>query len=106
MKYTKQIVFFIFLNIIIVFLSIFTGNLTRKFEVANLHILKNIEKQKEQFVINQIEYSIYNNPNYLKKLHNIYFSIEENYPEKKIVSLSNISNFEKENHLLVNIKSK
>ena len=87
-------------------MSIFTGNLTRKFEVANHLILKNIEKQKEQFVINQIEFSIYNNPDYLKKLHNIYFFSEENYPETKIVSLSKISNFEKENHLLVNINSK
>ena len=41
---------------------------------------------------------------YLKRLHNIYFSIDENYPEKNIISLSNISDITKERIFLVNIK--
>ena len=96
----------LFLNLIIVFLTISTGNLTRKIELTNDEIKKNIGKQKEQLTINQIEFSFYNNPNYLKKLHNIYFSFDENFSENKIFSLSNITNFNNQSVLLVNIQSK
>tara|TARA_B100001142_G_C13710682_1_gene413643 strand:+ start:39 stop:359 length:321 start_codon:yes stop_codon:yes gene_type:complete len=106
MKYTKQIVFFLFINLIIVLLSIFLGNFTRKIELANSQIKKNIEYEKEQLAVNRIEYSFYNNPKYLKKLHSIYFSLEEYYTEKKIVSLSSISNTNNESFLLINLKSK
>ena len=106
MKYKKHIVFFLFINLIIVFLSIFIGNLTRKIEVRNTIIEKDIQKYREQLKINKIEYSFHNNPDYLKKLHDIYFSLEEENIEKKIVSLSNISKFEDDNVVLINLKSK
>tara|TARA_B100000579_G_scaffold431715_1_gene447250 strand:+ start:50 stop:370 length:321 start_codon:yes stop_codon:yes gene_type:complete len=106
MKYSKYIVFFLFINLIIVFLSIFIGNLTRKIEVRNTIIEKDIQKYREQLKINKIEYSFHNNPDYLKKLHDIYFSLEEENIEKKIVSLSNISKFEDDNVVLINLKSK
>ena len=96
----------LFLNLIIVFLSIFTGNFTRNLELTNDEIKKHIGKQKEQLTINQIEFSFYNNPNYLKKLHNIYFSFDKNFSEKKIFSLSNITNISNQSVLLVNIQSK
>ena len=104
MKYTKQIVFLFIINLIIVFLSIFTGNLTRKLELTNNQIKFNIEKEKEQLQINKIEFSFYNNLDYLKKLHNIYFSFEQDHPEKKIVSLSQVSDSNKDKFVLVNIK--
>ena len=104
MKYTKQIVFLLIINLIVVFLSIFTGNLTRKLELSNNQVKINIEKGKEQLQINKIEFSFYNNLDYLKKLHNIYFSFEEDHPEKKILSLSNISDSKKERFVLVNVK--
>jgi hypothetical protein len=40
----------------------------------------------------------------MRKLHNIYFSVDEQYPEKNILSLSNISDITKERVYLVNIK--
>ena len=104
MKYSKHIVFLLLINLIVVFLSIFSGNLTRKLEVTNHQIKLNIEKEVEQLQINNIEFSFYNNSDYLKKLHNIYFSIDEAYPEKNILSLSNISDITKERVYLVNIK--
>ena len=104
MKYTKQIVFLLFINLIIVFLSIFSGNLTRKLELTNNQIKQNIVKEKEQLLINKIEFSFYNNSDYLRRLHNIYFSVEEKYPEKNILSLSNISDITNERVFLVNIK--
>ena len=90
----------------IVFLAIFLGNLTRKLEISNNLIEKNIQNEKEQLKVNIIEYSFYNNPNYLKKLYDIYFSYEEEGLENKIVYLSNISNLKKNKIILINLKSK
>ena len=105
MKYKKHIVFFLFINLIIVFLSIFIGNLTRKLELTNRIIEQDIQKYKDQLKINKIEYSFHNNPDYLKKLHAIYFSFEEERIEKKIVSLSKISNIKDDSIILINLKS-
>ena len=106
MRYAKHIVFLLLINLVIVFLAIFLGNLTRKLEINNNLIEINIKKEKEQLKINKIEYSFHNHPDYLKKLHDIYFSLEEENIEKKIVSLSNISKFEDDNVVLINLKSK
>lgn len=106
MKYTKHIGFFLLINLVIVLLSIFFGNLTRKLEISNNLIEQNIQIQKEQLKVNKIEYSFYNNPNYLKKLHKIYFAYEEEGLENKILHLSNISNLNKNKIILVNLKSK
>ena len=106
MKYTKHIGFFLLINLVIVLLSIFFGNLTRKLEISNNLIEQNIQIQKEQLKVNKIEYSFYNNPNYLKKLHKIYFAYDEEDLENKILHLSNISNLNKNKIILVNLKSK
>jgi len=104
MKYSKQIVFLLLINLVVVFLSIFSGNLTRKLEVTNHQIKLNIEQELEQLQVNKIEFSFHNNSNYLRRLHNIYFSVDEVYPEKNILSFSNISDITKERVFLVNIK--
>jgi len=104
MKYSKQIVFLLLINLIVIFLSIFNGNLTRKLEITNNQIKLNIQKEIEQLQVNKIEFSFYNNSDYLKKLHSIYFSVDENYPEKNILSLSNISAITKERVFLVKMK--
>ena len=104
MRYSKQIIFLLLINLIVVFLSIFSGNLTRKLEIANNQLKLNIDKEIEQLQVNKIEFSFYNNTDYLRRLHNIYFSIDENYPEKNILSLSNISHIKKEKVFLVNIE--
>ena len=106
MRYAKHIVFLLLINLVIVFLAIFLGNLTRKLEINNNLIEQNIQKQKEELKVNKIEYSFYNNPNYLKKLHDIYFSYEEEDLQNKIVDLSNISNLKNNKIILVNLKSK
>ena len=106
MKYSKQIVFFLFINLVIVFISIFIANITRKLEITNNQFQTNIKKLEEQLSINKIEFTYYNNPNYLKKLYSVYFSYEEEHLEKKIVLLSNISNITNESAILINLKSK
>ena len=105
MKYSKQIVFFIFINLVIVFLSIFIANITRKLELVNNRINIDIKKQEEQLSINKIEFTYYNNSDYLKKLHSLYFYYEEKNLEKKIVLLSDISNINNESVILINLKS-
>ena len=105
MKYAKHIVFFLFINLIIVFLTIFLGNLTRKLEISNNKNLENIKKLEEQLKVNKIEYSFYNNADYLKKLHRIYFSHEEISLEKKIVDIKNISNIQAKDLILINLIS-
>ena len=104
MRYSKQIIFLLFINLILVFLSIFSGNLTRKLEITNHHIKFNIEKELEQLQVNKIEFSFYNNSDYLRRLHNIYLYVDENFSEKNILSLSNTSDTTKEKIFLVNIK--
>ena len=106
MKYSKQIVFFLFINLIIVFLSIFIANITRKLELANKQINIDIKIQEEQLSINKIEFTFHNNPDYLKKLHSLYFSYDEQNLEEKIISFSDILNIENESVILVNFKSK
>ena len=106
MKYSKQIVFFLFINLVIVFLSIFIANITRKLELVNNRINIDITKLNEQLSINKIEFTYYNNPNYLKKLHSLYFSYEEKNLEKKIVFLSDIPNIDNKSVTLVNLMSK
>ena len=105
MKYAKHIVFFLFINLIIVFLTIFLGNVTRKLELSNNKKLENIEKLEEQLKVNKIEYSFYNNADYLKKLHGIYFLHEEISLEKKIVDIKNISNNQANEIILINLIS-
>ena len=90
---------------VIVFLTIFLGNLTRKLELSNNKKLKNIEKLEEQLKVNKIEYSFYNNADYLKKLHGIYFSHEEISLEKKIVDIKNISKIQAKDLILINLIS-
>ena len=105
MKYAKHIVFFLLINLIIVLLRIFLGNLTRKLELSNNKKLENIEKLEEQLKVNKIEYSFYNNVDYLKKLHGIYFSHEEISFEKKIVDIKNISTTQADEIILINLIS-
>ena len=103
MKYAKHIVFFLFINLVIVFLTIFLGNLTRKLELTNNKKQESIQKLEEQLKINKIEYAFYNNANYLKKLHKIYFSYEEISLEKKILDIRNISNIQDNEIVLINL---
>ena len=81
------------------------GNVTRKLELSNNKKLENIEKLEEQLKVNKIEYSFYNNADYLKKLHRIYFSHEEISLEKKIVDIKNISNTQANEIILINLIS-
>ena len=106
MRYTKQIFFFVFINLLLVLLSIYFANYTRKLEITNNQLQKDILKEREQLKINSIEFSLYNNPKYLQTLHDIYFSREDISINKKILSLSSFLNTKNNNVLLTNLNSK
>ena len=79
--------------------------MTRKLELSNNKKQENIQKLEEQLKVNKIEYSFYNNADYLKKLHGIYFSYKEISLEKKIIDIKNISNTQPNEIILINLIS-
>ena len=82
MKYTKSIVAFLLLNLILAFSMIFIANKTREEEKKNNNLQIGILKINEEIKINEIELIAHKNISYLKKLHNLYFSdyIENDLP--------------------------
>ena len=73
MKYTKSIVAFLFLNLLLVFSMIFIANKTREIEKNNNNLKTKISKVTEDVKINKIELITHQNSSYLKKLYSIYF---------------------------------
>ena len=101
MKYTKQIVILMLINLIIAFLLIFIGHQARQIEISNIKLKTSINELNKEIVINKIEYTFHNNAGYLKKLYELYDdSIEENV-ENRILSFKDFSNRDKNNILLV-----
>ena len=65
MKYTKLIVAFIFLNLLLVFSMIFIANKTREIEKSNINLKNEILKINENIKINKIELVTHQNNSYL-----------------------------------------
>tara|TARA_B100000575_G_C22899013_1_gene522728 strand:+ start:104 stop:418 length:315 start_codon:yes stop_codon:yes gene_type:complete len=91
MKYTKSIVAFLFLNLVLVFLMIFIANKTREIEKNNNNLKYEISKITENIKINKIELLTHQNSSYLKKLYHLYFFKPENKNIPKIVSIKKLS---------------
>ena len=92
------------INIFIAFVLIYIGHQTRNLEISTL-ILKNKIDEKEHIInINQIEFSLYNDNKYLKKLFSIYETDLEKKELSNIISLSEFSNFEKKDIFKVGFK--
>ena len=88
MKYSKLIVGFMGINILLVFLMIFIANKTRELEKNNNDLKNDISKMNENVKINKIELITHKNSSYLKTLYSLYFS------ESKINNIPNIISFE------------
>ena len=74
MKYTKSILSFVLLNLVLVFSMIFIANKTREIEKNNINLKNKISIITEDIKINKIEFIAHQNSSYLKKLYSIYFS--------------------------------
>ncbi len=78
MKYTKSILAFLFLNLVLVFLVIFIANKTREIEKKNNNLIMHISEIKENIKINKIELITHQNSSYLKKLYFLYYTVPKN----------------------------
>ena len=93
MNYYHAIASLIFLNLLSVISLLNIGNLSRDIENKNFVLNKKINLIEHQININEIEYNLYNNYEYLKKLHQIYFDDGEfNIFFNNRISFSNLQN--------------
>ena len=98
MKYYSAILSLVILSFFSVIFLLYFANLTRNIEKENLSLLKDIKYFEEQININEIEYSLYDNYEYLQKMQNIYFDKSEIINLEKRISFNdfinkNLSNF-------------
>ena len=86
MRYFSAISSLILLNILTVLFLLYLGNFSRDIEKQNYTLEKKINFINDQIGINEIEFSLYNNYEYLKKLHKIYFDNEqsESFSNKRV----------------------
>ena len=85
MKYYSTIISLFILNLLSVVLLLYFANITRNFEKENFSINKNIKFLKDQININEIEYSLHNRYEYLKKMQKIYFEeVDEIYVNNRL----------------------
>ena len=73
MWYFSAISSLIVLNILTVLLLLYLGNISREIEKNNVTLKEKINFIKDQIDINEIEYNLFTNYNYLQKLNKIYF---------------------------------
>ena len=104
MKYSKSIITIMTINILIAFVLIYIGHQTSNLEISNLSLKHKIDQKEQAININQIEFTLYNDNNYLKKLFSIYETDLEKTELSNIISLSEFSNFEKKEIFKVGFK--
>tara|TARA_B100001750_G_scaffold219370_1_gene206201 strand:- start:189 stop:506 length:318 start_codon:yes stop_codon:yes gene_type:complete len=93
MKYFSALTSLILLNIFAIVALLYFGTTSRFIEEENDKILAEIAKQQEQLKINEVEYSLYKNYNYLLKLQKLYFSENKvNLKGNNRLTLKNLDN--------------
>ena len=98
MKYFSAILTLIFLNLAALTLVLYYGNKAKIIEEENKLISLDIKKNQEQLKINEVEFSLYHNYIYLKKLQKIYFKVEnENKLTNSRLNLKDFVNQEQKN---------
>ena len=73
MKYFTAIATLLGLNLVSVITLLYFSGISKKIEKENKQVEIEILKLNEQLKINEVEYNLYNNYSYLKKLQKIYF---------------------------------
>ena len=95
MKYTKSIISFLIINLVLVFLMIFVANNTREIEKNNHNLKIKITKISENLKINKIELAIHQNVSYVRGLYKLYFNESQNNKVPIIVKIEEFSNQDK-----------
>ena len=104
MKYSKSIIIIMTINVLIAFVLIYVGHQTRNLEISNSILKHKIDEKEHAININQIEFSLYNDNKYLKKLFSIYETNLEKKELLNIISLNEFSNLEKKEIFKVGFK--
>ena len=104
MKYSKSIIIIMTINVLIAFVLIYIGHQTRNLEISNSSLKHKIDEKEHAININQIEFSLYNDNKYLKKLFSIYETNLEKKELLNIISLNEFSNLEKKEIFKVGFK--
>ena len=98
MKYSKQILVLLILNFFIALLMIFVAQKTRKIELSNKYLKKEIINIKEEIIVNEIEFAFHNNGKYLKKIHSLY---QEEMQFNEIAKIINIDEIDLEDQFTI-----
>ena len=93
-----------FINIIIAFFLIFLGHKTRRLEIVSKETMKEIKLINHDININQIELTLHNDNEYLKKLYLIYKNDFNKKEPPTIIKLSEFSNFKNKEVYKVNFE--
>jgi hypothetical protein len=92
MKYYSSIATLFFLSFLFILSLLYLGNISREFEKDNISLKKEISNITELVNINEIEFNLYNNYDYLKKLQKIYFTESANTLLYNRISFNNFKN--------------
>jgi|TARA_B110000116_G_C16692474_1_gene515891 hypothetical protein len=83
---------------------LFLGNLSSEIEKENTILKEKIKFSNEQFNINQIEYSLVTNYDYLLKLRNIYIEDSNIFFSENRITYNQMDKIESSNIFTVSIK--
>ena len=104
MKYYSAIISLFTLSIFAIISLLYLGNITRKIQKENNILINNIHFIKDQININEIEYSLYNNYEYLQKMQKIYLTESNDEIISNRVSFKSLKNKNLENFYTVGIE--
>ena len=105
MKYYRTIIIFFILSFLTITTLFFLVNNFKKIEKENSLLKKQINFLNEQININEIEYSLLNNYDYLHNLHQIYFDSEvELNLSNKVIDISELDKKNLENLYTISMR--
>tara|TARA_Y100000590_G_C15024003_1_gene752461 strand:- start:191 stop:475 length:285 start_codon:yes stop_codon:yes gene_type:complete len=93
-----------FINIIIAFFVIFLGHQTRRLEIVHNETMNKIYSVNQEIKINQMEFALHNDNQYLKKLYSIYQGNIDRKMPVTIIKLSELSSLKNEEVYKVNFE--
>ena len=104
MKYYSAILSLFGLSFFIIIALLYLGNVSRDFEKSNIILKKNIVLFKDQININEIEYSLVTNYDYLTKLQKLYLAENIYNQVNNIITFNDLKNKDINNFYTVGMK--